>query len=109
MVRLGDEHVAQVAHCTPALDAPIAQEEYDAIVAPKPQRRKGRGGGRRNGHGRHHHNDRRGGNRHHSDWHGSDRRGGRDDSHVQRRPRKDREQARRDHEARYGRAGNDTW
>ena len=32
-VRLGDEHVAQVAHCTPALDAPIAQEEYDAIVA----------------------------------------------------------------------------
>lgn len=108
-VRLGDEHVAQVAHCTPALDAPIAQEEYDAIVAPKPQRRKGRGGGRRNGHGRHHHNDRRGGDRHHSDWHGSDRRGGRDDSHVQRRPRKDREQARRDHEARYGRAGNDTW
>lgn len=93
-MRLGDEHVAQVAHCTPALDAPIAQEEYDAVVAPKPQRRKGKGGGRRNGHGRYHHNDRR---------------GGRDDSHAQRRPRKDREQARRDHEARYGRAGNDTW
>ena len=93
-VMMGDDHVAEVAGCSPALGAPIDEKDYEALVAPKQQRGKksrdgkpgrGKGGRNRGGHG----HDR-----------GHDSRGHNSRGHDGRR---------RDIETRYGRSGNDTW
>lgn len=98
-VGLGDEHVAEVAGCRPTLGAPIAEQDYEAIVAPKPQPRKGRRRGGHPGQGRGPHGPRGGERRGHHE-------GGRRND---RRDPRDREQRRRQHENKYGRSGNDTW
>ena len=101
---MGDDHVAEVAGCSPALGAPIDEKDYEALVAPKQQRGKksrdgkpGRGKGGRNRGGRGYDRDRRGGHGHDR---GHDSRGHNSRGHDGRR---------RDIETRYGRSGNDTW
>lgn len=103
-VVMGDDHVAEVAGCSPALGAPIDEKDYEALVAPKQQRGKksrdgkpGRGKGGRNRGGRGYDRDRRGGHGHDR---GHDSRGHNSRGHDGRR---------RDIETRYGRSGNDTW
>ena len=103
-VMMGDDHVAEVAGCSPALGAPIDEKDYEALVAPKQQRGKksrdgkpGRGKGGRNRGGRGYDRDRRGGHGHDR---GHDSRGHNSRGHDGRR---------RDIETRYGRSGNDTW
>ena len=103
-VMMGDDHVAEVAGCSPALGAPIDEKDYEALVAPKQQRGKksrdgkpGRGKGGRHRGGRGYDRDRRGGHGHDR---GHDSRGHNSRGHDGRR---------RDIETRYGRSGNDTW
>lgn len=103
-VGLGDEHVAEVTGCSPVPGEPIAQADYDALVAPRPQpraahhRRHGGSRGPRQG-------DRRRGGKGRRDrdqrQHGSGQ-GGRGARRADRDPRAERER-------RYGRSGNDTW
>lgn len=102
-VMIGDDHVAEVAGCSPTLGAPIDEKDYEALVAPKQQRgkksrdgRPGRGKGGRNRGGRGYDRDRRG----HGHDRGHDSRGHNSRGHDGRR---------RDIETRYGRSGNDTW
>lgn len=105
-VTRGDDHVAEVAGCSPALGAPIDEKDYEALVAPKQQRgkkardgkpRRGKGGRNRGGRGfdggRHRGHDSRD---HHDRGHDS-------------RGHNFRGRDRRDIEAKYGRSGNDTW
>ncbi|MES5982843.1 DEAD/DEAH box helicase [Cutibacterium acnes] len=105
-VTRGDDHVAEVAGCSPALGAPIDEKDYEALVAPKQQRgkkardgkpRRGKGGRNRGGRGfdggRHRGHDSRD---HHDRGHDS-------------RGHNFRGRDRRDIEAKYGRFGNDTW
>lgn len=105
-VMLGDDHVAEVAGCSPALGAPIDEKDYEALVAPKQQRgkkardgkpRRGKGGYNRGGRGFDGGRPRSHDSRDHRDR-GHDSRG-----------RNFRGRERRDIEAKYGRSGNDTW
>ncbi|WP_253693293.1 DEAD/DEAH box helicase [Cutibacterium modestum] len=90
-VMLGDDHVAEVAGCSPALGAPIDEKDYEALVAPKQQRgKKSRDGKPRRGKG-------------------GRNRGGRGFGEGRHRGHDSRGRDRRDIEAKYGRSGNDTW
>ncbi|ALN16855.1 DEAD/DEAH box helicase [Acidipropionibacterium acidipropionici] len=106
---LGDERVAEIAGCSPVSDEPIAQADYDALVAPRPQKsRKARRGGQydsHRGHGNSHNNSH--GYRGDRGGKGSYGRGDRG-GHGSYGSRNDHG-SREGYQKKYGRSGNDTW
>ncbi len=106
-VRLGGENLAEIAGCAPVSGEPIDQQDFDALVAPRQQ--KSRNGRRKDSYGGGHGN--RGGRGYRGGRGDRDRggRGGWSGHDDHRGPRHDRSASRDDRQARYGRAGSETW